>query len=169
MRGRIRTPVSICPSRARGSWYSENASRSVRDSSQQANRSSGEQRYKGHDLVSRRPCAALAVSRVYPGLKVAGEQHQVEQAVADALRLRAISLDAVKMLSLAGQENRRARLDLTFYLHLPANTVLLLSKGLFPLMRSLAFLNTQTWRRRAAGKSALNRSVGNHLSLFARF
>jgi hypothetical protein len=48
--------------------------------------------------VSRRPCAALAVSRVHPGLKVAGEQHQVEQAVADALRLRAISLDAVKML-----------------------------------------------------------------------
>jgi hypothetical protein len=32
------------------------------------------------------------------------------------------------------------RLDLTFYLHLPANTVLLLSKGLFPLMAVVSIL-----------------------------
>ena len=50
-------------------------------------------------------------------------QHQVEQAVAQALRLGAISFDAVKMLLLARLENRPARLDLTFYPHLPAATV----------------------------------------------
>ncbi len=50
-------------------------------------------------------------------------QHQVEQAVAEALRLGAISFDAVKMLLLARLENRPARLDLTFYPHLPAATV----------------------------------------------
>jgi transposase len=50
-------------------------------------------------------------------------QHQVEQAVAEALRLGAISFDAVKMLLLARLENRPARLDLTFYPYLPAATV----------------------------------------------
>lgn len=50
-------------------------------------------------------------------------QHQVEQAVTRALRLGAISFDAVKMLLLARLENRPARLDLTFYPHLPAATV----------------------------------------------
>ena len=50
-------------------------------------------------------------------------QHQVEQAVADALRLGAISFDAVKMLLLAKLENRPARLYLTFYPYLPAATV----------------------------------------------
>ncbi|MGH7044412.1 MAG: IS21 family transposase [Acetobacteraceae bacterium] len=50
-------------------------------------------------------------------------QHQVEQAVTDALRLGAISFDAVKMLLLARPENRPARLDLTFYPYLPAATV----------------------------------------------
>ena len=50
-------------------------------------------------------------------------QHQVEQAVAQALRLGAISFDAVKMLLLARLENRPARLDLTFYPYLPAATV----------------------------------------------
>ncbi len=50
-------------------------------------------------------------------------QHQVEQAVAEALRLGAISFDAVKMLLLARLENRSARLDLTFYPYLPAATV----------------------------------------------
>jgi transposase len=50
-------------------------------------------------------------------------QHQVEQAVADALRLGAISFDAVKMLLLARLENRPARLDLTFYPYLPAAMV----------------------------------------------
>jgi transposase len=50
-------------------------------------------------------------------------QHQVEHAVADALRLGAISFDAVKMLLLARLENRPARLDLTFYPYLPAATV----------------------------------------------
>ena len=50
-------------------------------------------------------------------------QHQVEQAVTDALRLGAISFDAVKMLLLARLENRPARLDLTFYPYLPAATV----------------------------------------------
>ncbi len=50
-------------------------------------------------------------------------QHQVEHAVADALRLSAISFDAVKMLLLARLENRPARLDLTFYPYLPAATV----------------------------------------------
>ena len=47
-------------------------------------------------------------------------QHLVEQAVAEALRLGAISFDAVKMLLLARLENRPARLDLTFYPYLPA-------------------------------------------------
>ena len=50
-------------------------------------------------------------------------QHQVEQAVSEALRLGAISFDAVKMLLLARLENRPARLDLTFYPYLPATTV----------------------------------------------
>ncbi|WP_292532940.1 IS21 family transposase [Methylocystis sp.] len=50
-------------------------------------------------------------------------QHHVEQAVAEALRLGAISFDAVKMLLLARLENRPARLDLTFYPYLPAATV----------------------------------------------
>ena len=50
-------------------------------------------------------------------------QHQVEQAVSEALRLGAISFDAVKMLLLAKLENRPARLDLTFYPYLPAATV----------------------------------------------
>lgn len=50
-------------------------------------------------------------------------QHQVEQAIAKALRLGAISFDAVKMLLLARLENRPARLDLTFYPYLPAATV----------------------------------------------
>jgi hypothetical protein len=44
-------------------------------------------------------------------------QHQVEQAVTEALRLGAISFDAVKMLY------RPDRLDLTFYPYLPAATV----------------------------------------------
>jgi transposase len=50
-------------------------------------------------------------------------QHQVEQAVVEALRLGAISFDAVRMLLLARLENRPARLDLTFYPYLPAATV----------------------------------------------
>ena len=50
-------------------------------------------------------------------------QHQVEQAVARALQLGAISFDAVKMLLLARLENRPVRLDLTLYPHLPAATV----------------------------------------------
>ena len=50
-------------------------------------------------------------------------QHQVEQAVTEALRLGAISFDAVKMLLLARLENRPARLDLTFYPYLPSATV----------------------------------------------
>jgi transposase len=50
-------------------------------------------------------------------------QHQVEQAVTEALRLGAISFDAVKMLLLARLENRPARLDLTFYPYLPTATV----------------------------------------------
>jgi hypothetical protein len=43
--------------------------------------------------------------------------------VSEALRLGAISFDAVKMLLLARLENRPARLDLTFYPYLPATTV----------------------------------------------
>ncbi|MSO70381.1 MAG: IS21 family transposase [Alphaproteobacteria bacterium] len=50
-------------------------------------------------------------------------QHQVEQAVSGALRLGAISFDAVKMLLLARLENRPTRLDLTFYPYLPSATV----------------------------------------------
>jgi hypothetical protein len=50
-------------------------------------------------------------------------QHQVEQAATEALRLGAISFDAVKMLLLARLENRPVRLDLTFYPYLPAATV----------------------------------------------
>ena len=41
----------------------------------------------------------------------------------EALRLGAISFDAVKTLLLARLENRPARLDLTFYPYLPAATV----------------------------------------------
>ena len=51
------------------------------------------------------------------------QQHQVEQAVTQALSLGAISFDAVKMLLLARLENRPARLDLTFYPYLPAASV----------------------------------------------
>ena len=50
-------------------------------------------------------------------------QNEVEQAVAHALRLGAISFDAVKMLLLAKLEHRPARLDLTFYPYLPSATV----------------------------------------------
>jgi transposase len=50
-------------------------------------------------------------------------RHQVEQAISEALRLGAISFDAVKMLLLARLENRPARLDLTFYPYLPSATV----------------------------------------------
>jgi hypothetical protein len=50
-------------------------------------------------------------------------QHQVEEAVAQALKLGAVSFDAVKMLLLAKMENRPVRLDLTFYPYLPAATV----------------------------------------------
>jgi hypothetical protein len=50
-------------------------------------------------------------------------QHQVEEAVAHALKLGAISFDAIKMLLLAKLENRPARLDLTFYPYLPTATV----------------------------------------------
>ena len=50
-------------------------------------------------------------------------QHQVEGAVAQALKLGAISFDAVKMLLLSRLENRPVRLDLTFYPYLPAATV----------------------------------------------
>ena len=50
-------------------------------------------------------------------------QHQVEHAVTEALRLGAISFDAVKMLLLARLENWPVRFDLTFYPYLPAATV----------------------------------------------
>ena len=51
------------------------------------------------------------------------QQHQVEQAVTQALGLGAISFDAVKMLLLARLENRPARLDLTLYPYLPSASV----------------------------------------------
>jgi transposase len=50
-------------------------------------------------------------------------QHQVEHAVTEALRLGAISFDAVKMLLLARLENRPARLNLMLYPYLPAARV----------------------------------------------
>jgi hypothetical protein len=50
-------------------------------------------------------------------------QHQVEEAVSEALRLGAISFDAVKMLLLARLENRPPRLDLTLYPYLPAAAI----------------------------------------------
>ena len=50
-------------------------------------------------------------------------QHQVEQAVSEALRPGSINFDAVKILLLARLKNRPARLDLTFYPYLPAATV----------------------------------------------
>ena len=50
-------------------------------------------------------------------------QHQVEQAVSQALQLGAISFDAIKMLLLAKLENRPPRLDLSFYPYLPSATV----------------------------------------------
>ena len=69
------------------------------------------------------PDGDRGTARVHPGAAVDFHQHQVEQAVMDALRLSAISFDAVKMLLLARLENRPARLDLTFYPYLPAATV----------------------------------------------
>ena len=75
-------------------------------------------------------------------------QHQVEQAVSEALRLGAVSFDAVKMLLLARLENRPARLDLTFYPYLPSATVgttdpraylgLITSSGCIPVMAGAA-------------------------------
>ena len=62
---------------------------------------------------------------VYPGAAAMEnfQQHQVEQAVTQALGLGAISFDAVKMLLLARLDNRRAWLDLTLYPYLPAASV----------------------------------------------
>ncbi len=51
------------------------------------------------------------------------EQHMVEAAVSDALKLRAISFDAIKLLLLARLERKPARLDLTLYPYLPRATV----------------------------------------------
>ena len=51
------------------------------------------------------------------------EQHMVEAAVRDALKLRAISFDAIKLLLLARLERKPARLDLTLYPYLPRATV----------------------------------------------
>ena len=51
------------------------------------------------------------------------EQPLVEAAVADALRLGAISFDAVKMLALARLECRPIKLDLSLYPYLPQATV----------------------------------------------
>jgi hypothetical protein len=47
----------------------------------------------------------------------------VGAAVLDAIRLRAISFDAVKELVLGRVEKRRPRLDLTAYPHLPRPAV----------------------------------------------
>ncbi len=46
-------------------------------------------------------------------------KEEVHKAVGDALKLGAISFDAIKHLLLSRIENRPARLDLTLYLHLP--------------------------------------------------
>ena len=51
------------------------------------------------------------------------DQPLVEAAVADALRIGAISFDAVKMLALAQLECRPAKLDLSLYPYLPKATV----------------------------------------------
>ncbi len=51
------------------------------------------------------------------------EQHMVEAAVSDALKLRVISFDAIKLLLLARLERKPARLDLTLYPYLPRATV----------------------------------------------
>lgn len=51
------------------------------------------------------------------------EQHMVEAAVRDALKLRAISFDAIKLLLLARLERKPVRLDLTLYPYLPRATV----------------------------------------------
>ena len=50
-------------------------------------------------------------------------QTAVVAAATDAIRLGAISFDAVKQLVLAGLEQRPVRLDLTAYPDLPAPTV----------------------------------------------
>ena len=46
-------------------------------------------------------------------------QHDVHTAVRDAIRLGAVSSDAVKHLVLCGIEGRPPRLDLELYPHLP--------------------------------------------------
>ena len=46
-------------------------------------------------------------------------KEEVHKAVGDALKLGAISFDAIKHLLLSRIENRPARLDLTLYPHLP--------------------------------------------------
>ncbi len=48
---------------------------------------------------------------------------EVHEAVKDALRLGALSFDAVKHLLLSRIEGRPRRLDLTLYLHLPMISV----------------------------------------------
>lgn len=58
-------------------------------------------------------------------------QHEVELAIDEALRLGAISFDAVKMLLLAKLENRPARLDLTLYPYLPTATVATTDPGAY--------------------------------------
>ena len=61
----------------------------------------------------------VQVLRLFEALPVAA----VYAAVEDALRLQAISYDAVKHLALCRIENRPAKLDLTAYPHLPSATV----------------------------------------------
>jgi hypothetical protein len=63
------------------------------------------------------PDGDRGTARVHPSARLMENfhQHQVEQAVSEALRLSAISFDAVKLLLLARLDNRPARLDLTFY------------------------------------------------------
>ena len=91
-------------------------------------------------------------------------QHQVEQAVSEALRLGAISFDAVKMLLLARLENRPARLDLTFYPYLPATTVGTTDPraylGLITNSAVYGSSNTPNRQRRAATTAASSRRYG---------
>lgn len=59
------------------------------------------------------------------------EQAQVEWAVARALELGTISVDAVKMIALAKLERRPLRLDLQFYPHLPRADVVRTDPGAY--------------------------------------
>ena len=65
----------------------------------------------------------LKQSRLAATTRSAGDFPELHEAVRDALRLGAVSFDAVKHLVLCRVEGRPQRLDLELYPHLPRVTV----------------------------------------------